>query len=123
MAQKDISVTGGGSDTVYLRGHDQYDAVRIDFDSSNSDGTDVDVTVKTDRNNDLDDLAFGSMETTVLSSTANDVSTGDPSYGTTKLARSVAVEVDVQTGSTAEATVNLHNASDSAMNADAYLDY
>lgn len=113
-----FTISAGNSDTYYLRGHPRNDAVRVDFDSANSGSTDVDIEVRVydkddpraaDSNSD-----FSSMDS-VYSSTANDVSSGDPHFGHHGLARTVAVQVSNNaTSGNADGEVKVHNSSDPA---------
>lgn len=122
---KSVSVSSGGQETYYLPGHPRYDALSLDFDSGNSGSANVDITIATYDENDVrqakDDGDFGNMDN-VASWTGEDVSSGDPSYTTPALARTVAVRVN-EAGSTngAEASIDLHSATDPNENADAFL--
>lgn len=130
MASKDFSVADGETTTVYLSGYPRYDALRVDFDSDNSDSTDVDVEVKLDPESELDvlenDIGYAGMDHTVLDTDAIDPSSGDPSTGTTAMARGVAVQIIEQDtadgGESAEGTIYLHSSSDSAQNAEAFIE-
>lgn len=122
-AQKDFDVSSGGSQVLMFRGHPDYDAYRVEFDSNNSGSTATDVTFKVDSDTIGDAPAFGSFDATMDddSVTGLDVSTGDPHVGSMAAGRTVAVEIN-ETGNTngAEGTVYAHNASDPAQNADAF---
>ena len=118
---KSFDVAAGGSQDLKFRAHPRYDAVRVDFDSSNSASADTDVTVKVDSDDELDNVTFASADATVLSDTGNDVSSGDPSIGTEALARTIVVQINEQgTTDGAEGTVSLHPTNDPAQNGAAF---
>lgn len=120
-ASKTFDVASSGSQVLKFNGHPQYDALRVEFDSANSTGTDVDVTFKVDSETYDDAPAFGSFDATVKSTTAVDASTGDPHVGNTAMSRTVAVEIDETSGvGGVEGTVYAHNTSDPAQNADSF---
>lgn len=122
-AEKTFDVAASGDTVLYFNGHPDYDALRVDFDSANSTGTDVDVTFKIDADyqEDAKEVGYGSLDATVKSVTAVDPSGGDPSEGNTALGRTVAVKIDETSGvGSVAGTVYAHNASDPAQNADAF---
>lgn len=116
---KSFSVSGSGETVLHFRGHPRYDAVRVDLESGDTGATSTDVTVKVDSND--EQVSFGSMDATVVSSTGIDASSNDKSVGTTAVARRVAVKVSPGS-SGAGGTVTLHNSSDPAQNAQAFVD-
>jgi hypothetical protein len=125
IGNQTFDVAAGGSTTIYYRGYPDYDAIRVDFDSSNSGSTGTDITFNTYSDNDPRDADergdFGNMDT-VSSSTGQDVTSGDPSYGTGAVSRVVAVEIN-ETGGTSgcAGSVSLHKETDSEQTKEAFL--
>lgn len=118
------TVSSNGQDTFYFRGHPRYDAVRIDFNSGNSSGTDVDVDIRVRDDDDPRDANsntdYGNM-TEVDSWDAIDPSSGDPTRGTTAMARTMAVRVDeTSSGGSVEFDIVRHRSDDPAQNAQSF---
>jgi len=112
---------------VYFRGHPRYDALRIEFNSANTDSTSADVEVKVDSNDEVSEVesnGFASMDATVFSESGIDASSTDETRGTEAMSRVVAVQISetegTNTGESVEATVKLHDASDPAQNGAAF---
>jgi hypothetical protein len=120
---KTFSVSSNGSSVLYFTGHELYDALRVVPDTASSGSTSTDITVKVDSNNDLQEVksdGFGSMDATVDTFTGVDF-TAQNNNGTTKMARTVAVEIDETSGGgSADGTIELHSKDDPAQNADSF---
>lgn len=122
-----VDVSSGGDETYYLPGHPRYDAVRFDVDSGNTSADDVSVEIRTYDDDDVrtakDNGDYSSMDEVSTDSNVNP-SSGDPSYGTTSLARTVAVNVNDNTGTGSDGvsgSLVLHNSDDPAQNGDAFI--